>query len=69
MSWKVFDMDTHFPQSCSYLYLKRCSENVDVRINGNGEQLSDLIFADDIILFAESEEHLDNVNQEGRKNR
>ena len=44
---------------------------VEAGININGERMNNLRFADDIILFAEKEEHLstllNNLNEEGRK--
>ena len=44
---------------------------VEVGININGERMNNLIFADDIILFAEKEEDLskllNDLNKEGRK--
>eukprot|EP00794_Sanderia_malayensis_P006797 gene6797-7563_t len=44
---------------------------IEVGININGERMNNLRFADDIILFAEKEEHLskllNDLNQEGRE--
>eukprot|EP00794_Sanderia_malayensis_P004319 gene4318-4893_t len=44
---------------------------IEVGININGERMNNLRFADDIILFAENEEHLgkllNDLNKEGRK--
>ena len=45
--------------------------NIKTGVKINGERLSNLRFADDIILFAESEEHLENLlkdlNEEGKR--
>ena len=45
--------------------------NIKTGVKINGERLSNLRFADDIILFAESEEHLVNLlkdlNVEGKR--
>ena len=49
--------------------LKRLNIKAGIKING--ENLNNLIFADDFILFAESDENLnnliDNLNEEGKK--
>ena len=46
--------------------------NIKTGVKINGERLSNLRFADDIILFVGSEEHLENLlkdlNVEGKRN-